>query len=193
MKKVLKPALFALSGAALAVAGFVVYTQAQNDNVGVEITIPATLTISDDAVDLNIASLTPEVVNTSASNAITVSSNDPDGFRVDLDLEDLDATAGQICNDAGGATCGPNVFDGDGTSSYISFTSDAGAGGLGGLTGATFTGAETKLGAAGSYQAFTATDPSNSDTFNIDYDVFADNTIAPDTYEGVLTFTIVAQ
>lgn len=193
MKKVFKPALFVLLGSVLAGAGTYFYVQAQSDTVTASVTVPATLTIADDGVNLSIANLTPETIDATQSNTLTVSSNDPDGFAVQLDLEDLDATAGQLCEDDTSGNCTANLFDGDGANTYVSFTSDAGAGTLGGLTGATFTAAETKLGAAGSYQAFTATDPTNSNTFDVDYDVRADNTVVPATYEGTLTFTIVAQ
>lgn len=190
MNKVFRNVLMAVAGATLGIATFLVVQAQIDDSVTVSVTIPGTLTISDDAVNLSIASLTPEQINTSQGNTLTVSSNDGTGFTVNLDLEDLDATAGQLCDNDTGA-CGTNIFDGDGTTSYISFTSNAGSGGLGSLTGATFTTGETKLGTS-SYQAFTASDTTNTDDFEVDYDVYADTSIPPDTYEGVITFTIVA-
>ena len=161
-----------------------------NDGVGVSVTIPGTLTISDDGVPISIASLTPDSVDTGEANTITVSSNSTSGFNVSIGVEDLDAAAGQLCNNDTGS-CGSNIFDADGTASYVSFTSDAGSGGLGSLAGATFTTSETKIGTS-TYQTFTTTDTSNSDSYDIHYDIYADNTISPDTYEGVVTFTITA-
>ncbi len=190
MNNVFKNALMAVAGATLGIATFMV-VQAQTDTVTVSVTIPGTLTISDDGVNLSIASLTPEQINTTQGNTLTVSSNSGSGFTVNIDLDDLDSTAGQLCDNNGSNACDSNIFDGDGTSSYVSFTSAAGSGGLGGLAGATFTSSETKLGTA-SYQAYTTTAVTNSDDFDVSYDVFADNSIVPDTYEGTITFTIVA-
>ncbi len=192
MKNVLKSSLFALSGLVLGVSGFYFYAKAQDDSILATLVIPATLNISDDGVNFSIANLIPQVVDTSQTNTLTVSGNDPDGFRVDVELEDLDETLGQLCDDAGGGVCGTKIFDGDGTSTYVSFTSNTGSGDLDGLTGATFTGSETKLGAAGSYQAFTASEATNPEPLEIDYDAFTDFTGEPGTYNGTMRFTIVA-
>lgn len=196
MQNVLKNSLISVTAALMGAGGFYLYTEAATtDTINVSVTVPATLSISDDGVNFSIASLTPGAIDTTQTSTLTVAANGRDGFDVTIDLEDLGATAGQLCADSnpndGSCDASGNVFDGDGTASYISVTTDAGAGTLAGLTGATFTVAETKLGPT-SVQLFTAADPTNSTTFEVDYDAFADFSVVPDSYEGVITFTIVA-
>lgn len=191
MKNSFRNVLMAVAGATLGIATFLVVQAATTDSVTVSVTIPGTLTIADDNVNFSIAALTPGTADTSQENTLTVSSNSVSGFTVSVDLDDLDATAGQLCVDNGSGGCTTNLFDGDGTTSYISFTSDAGTGSLGSLTNAAFTGSETKLGTS-SYTAFTADDPTNSDSFHVSYDAFADASIPPGTYKGSITFTIVS-
>ncbi len=197
MNKVLQNTLAVLGGIALGVGGFYLYmsSAALTDDVTVSLTVAGTLSISDDGIDFSIAALAPEVVDTGEVNTITVASNDANGFITTILAADLDDNPGKLCVEDGGApgSCAvgaENTFDLDGTSSYVSFTTDAGAGGLGALSGATFTGSETKLTTTAS-TLFTATEETNSDTFDIHYDAYADNTIqAGAEFEGNFTFTI---
>lgn len=197
MNTILKNSLISVGAAVVGIAGFYLYTQAATtDSITVSITIPETLSIADDNVDFSIASLTPEVENTTNLNTISVGSNSSTGFSVTVDLADLASVPGQLCGDsaAPAGTCDPsgNLFDGDGTASYISITSDAGAGGLGSLATATFQPTETKLGNT-SIEAFSADDQTNTDTFDIHYNAYADYTVAADIYKGTITFTISAK
>jgi len=195
MNKVMQNTLAVLGGAALGIVGFNLYVGAQTDSdtIQVSVTIPGTVTIADDGVDLTIGALVPNVVNDTNLTTLSVTNNDTDGFAVTVLLEDLNGTTGQLCSDGGGGlTCGVNTFDADnGAVSYLSVTSNASAGGLGALAGATFLAAETNLGDT-AIQVYTAAATTNTDTFDVEYDVFADNSVTPDTYLGVITFTINA-
>lgn len=174
----------------LSAVGFA-HAASTTDSLDISITIPGTLTISDDAVPLSISGLTPGTLNSDTENTVTVGSNSDTGFTVDVQMEDLGATAGQLCENNGADHCTANVFDGGGTASYVSFTSEAGTGNLTDLAGATFANSETKLG-AGNHQVFTSTGFSNIDSLKVHYNVYADSTIVPTTYEGTLIYTIVA-
>lgn len=171
---------------------------ATSDSADLSINVSEVLTISSDGGSLSIASLLKNTVDSSQTSTLTLSSNSATGFRVLVDLDDLSSVAGQLCADStpanGACDASGHVFNANNSpASYISFTSDAGTGGLTG----TFTSADTNLGAAGGYQAFTGSVTANSETFDVHYKVYAQNisTNAPiyaDTYKGTITFTIVA-
>ena len=193
MNKVMQNTLAVLGGAALGIVGFNLYVGAQTDTdtITATVRIPGTVSITDDGVNFQVDPLNPGITDTSQESILTVESNVAAGFNVTVGVEDLEATANQLCEDDGIGGCTANVFSTDnGTASFLSVTSDVHTGSLNLLTGATFLAAETNLN--GAVQVFTATEATNSDVFRVSYDVGADNTAVPATYEGVITFTITA-
>lgn len=171
---------------------------ATSDSANVNITVNQVLTISSDGGSLSIASLLPNSVDSTQKSTLTLSSNSPTGFKVSADMTDLSSVEGQLCADStpanGACDASGHVFSGNNNpTSYVSFTSDAGSGSLTG----TFTSSPTYLGAAGNYQAYTGTITANNNTFDVHYNVYAQNiyTDAPiyaDTYKGSIIFTILA-
>lgn len=201
MNKVLQNSLIALGGITLGVSGFYLYALAQTDtdSITATITIPATVTIADDGNAFEISNLTPGVVDTSQSNEVTVASNASTGFNVTVEAQDIEGTGGRFCANSSpdDAACDAsgNIFDTDNgtgaTGSRVSVTS-TNAGTLNTLTGATFLGSDTNLGAT-PVQVFTTTGRTNANTLNVLYKAFADFLVAADTYDGEIIFTITAQ
>ena len=160
---------------------------ATSDTITASVTVNSILSIADDDTNL-IVTMDPDTTDTSQVNTLTVESNDPNGFDVTVDLQDIQTSpvAGQLSDDSSGT----NIFDGDGTTSYISVTSDAGTGSIPGSP--TYQDSETKLGIS-AVNVLSSTSTTGSNTFDVHYDVHADNTIVPTTYEGTITFEITGK
>lgn len=202
MNKILQSSLIGFGGLVIGSAGFYLSSLAQTDTDSVTgtITIPSTVTITDDGVNFSIANLTPGVVDSTQDNALTVASNSSTGFNVTVSAADLAAVAGQFCADStpNNGTCdvSGNVFDTDNgtglTGSRLSVTSTNGTGALNTLAGAAFLTSDTNLGST-PVQVYTTTARTNEADLNVLYKAFADFLVAADTYKGNLTFTISAQ